>query len=71
VDGIWGPQTEAADNRGVRPDTKNDVYLSDGQKLGTDHQWKIYTLDGSQIATYTGTFSELWKKYPSSSYKYV
>ena len=37
VDGIWGPQTAAAYDRGVRPDTKNDAYLSDGQKVGTDH----------------------------------
>ena len=71
VDGIWGPQTAAAYDSGKRPDTKNDMYLSDGQKVGTDHQWKIYTPGGSYITTYTGTFSDLWKNFPSSSYKYV
>ena len=71
VDGIWGPQTAAAYDRGVRPDTKNDAYLSDGQKVSNDHQWKIYTPGGSYITTYTGTFSDLWKNFPSSSYKYV
>ena len=58
-------------NGDVRPNNKNDTYLNDGQKVGTEHQWKIYTPGGSYITTYTGTFSELWKNFPSSSYKYV